>query len=60
MNRKGLVRSTRKGLIDVLDSSLDLSSYALFARKSILCLPLFRELGTWFGYCVDGQSICHL
>jgi len=57
--RKGLVRLTRKGLVsDVLNSSLDLSFYALFARKSILCLLLIQGVvGTWIGFRVDGQSI---
>jgi hypothetical protein len=34
VNPKGSGTITRKGLINVLDSSLDLSSYALLARKS--------------------------
>ena len=43
--RKGLVRLTRKSLVtDILDSSLNLSSYVLLARKIFLCLLLFREL----------------
>ncbi|RHN78852.1 hypothetical protein MtrunA17_Chr1g0170461 [Medicago truncatula] len=60
--RKGVVRLTRKGMVtDVLDSSLDLSSYALLARKSFLCLLLFRELlALGFGYHAGGQSIRHL
>jgi len=59
--RKGLIRLVRKGLVsDVLDSSLDLSSYALLARKSFLCLLLFRELSTLgFWYRVSGRTVRH-
>ena len=39
LTRKGTVQLTRKGLVsDVLNSPIDLSFYALFARKNILCL----------------------
>jgi len=57
LTQKGLVRLTRKSLVsDVLNSSLDLSFYALFARKSILCLLLIQGVvGTWIGFRVDGQ-----
>ena len=52
-------RLTRKGLVaNVLNSSLDLSSYKLFVRKSNLCLMLIQgAVGTWIGYHVDGQFI---
>jgi len=59
LTRKSLVRLTRKGLVfDVLNSSLHLSFYALFVRKSIICLLLIEGVvGTWIGFRVDGQSI---
>jgi hypothetical protein len=59
---KGLVRLTRKGLVsDVLDSSLDMSFYALLARKSFLCLLLIRELlALGFCYRVGSQFIRHI
>ncbi|KEH29966.1 hypothetical protein MtrunA17_Chr4g0028251 [Medicago truncatula] len=57
--RKGLVRLTRKGLVSgVLNSSLNLSFYTLFARKSILCLLLIQGVvDTWISFRVDSQSI---
>ena len=43
--RKSLVRLTRNGLVtDVVDSSLDLSSYALFCSKGHVMLVVIREL----------------
>jgi len=45
LSQKGLVRLTQKGLVtDVLDSSLDLSSYALFCSKGHVMLVVIREL----------------
>jgi len=44
INPKGSVTKTRKGLVtNVLDSSLDLSSYMLFARKSFYACYWIKE-----------------
>ncbi|RHN63546.1 hypothetical protein MtrunA17_Chr4g0059461 [Medicago truncatula] len=59
ITRKGLVMSTRKGLVtDVLDSSLDPSSYACMLERASLLAGVFRELlALGFCYRVGGQSI---
>jgi len=59
ITQKDLVLSTRKGLVtDVLDSSIDLSSYAFMLERASMLAGVFREvLALGFGYRVGGQSI---